>query len=91
MPLNVLGVVVNVAMGAILIVVVITGVMFRTTLTDCETKESKFCMQFTCPCNDEASGPCGLSAQRPGDKPGTYYCINAPLTLVDSSGKRISG
>lgn len=85
---SVTGIIINVIMVIIIIVLVVFGVMFSNELKTCETKQSPFCYTIQCPCDTPTSSspPCFGFAKMPAEKPGQWYCSNAPLSIVDNNG-----
>lgn len=87
---SVTGIIINVIMVIIIIVLVVLGVMYSNELKACETKQSPFCYTIQCPCDTPSgsnpSPPCFGYAKMPAEKPGQWYCSNAPLTAVDNNG-----
>lgn len=85
MVVSVTGIVINVVMVIIILVLVSFGVSYSNALHTCETQQSPFCYSIACPC-DNGQGPCRGYAKMPADKPGHWYCSDAPLTVVDDNG-----
>lgn len=90
MALSIPGIIINVIMVILIVVIIIFGVIYSGDRKQCETNQSTFCHTIQCPC-DNAPGtqtqpPCLGYAKMPGNKPGTWKCSNAPLTVVDDAG-----
>lgn len=88
MQINVTGIIINGIMLLLILALLIAGIVYNSDLRTCESNQSTFCYNIQCPCDDK-NGPCFGFAYRPGPKEGQYYCSNAPMSLVDSSGKII--
>jgi hypothetical protein len=93
MAVSVVGIILNLVILIIIIIVIIVALSYRSELQICEANPSPLCYTIACPCDDPTPGPCFGYAKRPGpaNKPDTWYCSNASQTLVDSSGKTVSG
>lgn len=87
---SIAGIALNLVMVVLIIVIVILAISFNSQLNNCLNRESPFCYQISCPCDggSNATGPCFGASYRPGpaDRPNTWYCSTAPLTLVDNNG-----
>jgi hypothetical protein len=93
MAVSVTGIVINVVILAIIIGLIVVGLMFNTTLRECENEQSPYCYTIQCPCdvsNGTGQAPCFGYAKRPGPENDQWYCSNAPLTLVDANGNPVS-
>jgi len=86
MAVSIGGIIINVVMVVIIIIIVIVGFVFNNELTTCQNTASQLCYQIQCPCDNQQSGPCFGYASRPGSQSGSFYCSNAPGTLVDAGG-----
>lgn len=86
MAVNVGGILINAAMVLLIVVFAVIAIMLNSSLQTCEREQSPYCYTIQCPCDDASKSPCRGYALRPGPKPDTWYCSDAPLTLVDSSG-----
>lgn len=80
------GIIINIILLILLIVLVIAGLMFNKSLGECENQQSANCFTITCPC-DNPGPPCYGNAFRAGSDANTFYCINAPNTLVNEKGQ----
>jgi len=89
MAVSVTGIIINVIMVLIIIGLIVAGIVYNNDLQACESQQSPFCYTIQCPCDNSSTGPCFGYAVMPGPQEGQYYCSNAPLTLVDSSGSII--
>jgi hypothetical protein len=87
MAVNVYGIVINIVMIIVILIMVVLGLMFNTSLKNCETEQSPYCYTITCPCDDDTKGPCFGYATKPGSKEGTFRCSIAENTDVDITGK----
>lgn len=83
---SIVGIIINIIMVVIAIVLIIIGFKFQEELKTCETKQSPFCYTIHCPCDSSSDPPCFGYAKMPAEKPGYWYCSNAPLSMVDSNG-----
>lgn len=88
MAVSVVGIIINIVMLILILMLVIAGVTFNKTLDRCENQQSPYCYTIQCPCDDK-SGPCFGNARIPGPRDGTWYCSNAPNSLVDDSGSSV--
>lgn len=93
MAVSIVGIIINIVVLIIIIIVLIVALSYRSELNLCEANPSPLCYTIACPCDDPTLGPCFGYAKRPGpaDKPDTWYCSNAPSTLVNASGGIVSG
>lgn len=86
------GIIINIIMVIIILVLLVFGFRFSNELHTCETKQSTFCYTIQCPCDNpggeqsSAPPPCFGYAKMPAEKPGQWYCSNAPLSIVDDNG-----
>jgi len=85
MEVSIAGIIVNIILLIIIVILIIVGLRIRADLQECQTVQSPYCPTVQCPC-DAGAAPCGGYAIRPGPSPGTFYCSDAPNTLVDSTG-----
>jgi len=77
------------ALMIVLIIILLTfSVHLTSQLAVCTNSQSPFCLTVSCPCNTNAA-PCFGYSQRNGPREGTWYCSNAPDTLVDAQGKPV--
>jgi hypothetical protein len=88
--ISITGIIINAIMVIIIIVLLVFGFMFNRELHACETKQSPFCYTIQCPCDSTTTGrpppPCFGYAKMQAERPGQWYCSNAPLTAVDDNG-----
>lgn len=90
MQLNVTAIIIIIALLIIIAIMLVYIFRFRGEITTCQSTESPYCLVIGCPCNTASAGPCFGYAQRNGPTTGTFYCSNAPLTLVNSSGAAVT-
>lgn len=82
---SVAGLVINFIMLFFAVGLAIAIFVFRQYLQTCETKESPFCYDVPCPCDDNKGAPCfGYAKKSAGT--GVWYCSNSPYTKVDDNG-----
>lgn len=86
MAISVGGIIINIIMIIGIIILIIVGVIYNNQLNSCQTKQSSFCYNISCPCDDKNQGPCFGYSKMPAGKEGQWYCSNAPLTIVDNNG-----
>lgn len=88
MSVSIVGIILCVVIVIVIIIVLIVALAHRSELNKCEANPNHLCYTIACPCDDPSQGPCHGFAKRPGpeDKPGTWYCSNTPVTLVNNDG-----
>ncbi len=87
--IHITGIIMNMIMVFLIVILLFLGIQYKKNTHTCETQQSPFCYTIQCPCDVTAEGPCFGYAKKPGPVAGQWYCSNAPLTLVDNSGKII--
>ena len=88
--LSISGILLNLALLIFIIVILFIGLSYRSQLETCENKQSPYCYTVQCPCDLESAAPCFGYAKQPGETSGTWYCSDAPYTLVDNNGNVVS-
>lgn len=89
MLVSVTGIIINIIMVLIIIGLLIAGIIYNNDLQICEKKQSPFCYTIQCPCDSQQQAPCFGYTKMPAETSGQWYCSNAPLTAVDSSGSPV--
>lgn len=89
MAISITGIVINVIMLIIIIIIVVLGFSYNNELHTCETKQSPFCYNISCPCDQNNQAPCFGYAKQPAETAGHWYCSNAPLSKVDNNGQLV--
>lgn len=85
------GIILNIIALILIIVAVIATIFQYEALRTCNNNQSDFCYTIVCPNAAKDEKPCGMYPKRPGPRPDTWYCNNAPLTLVDNNGSILTG
>lgn len=86
---NITAIVVIVVLVIIIVIMIVYALRFRSERQACEGTESPYCLSINCPCDNNKTGPCFGYASRPGPSTGTFYCSNAPGSLVNASGQAV--
>lgn len=90
MSIHASGIIINVIMIIAIIVVLVIGMIYNNDYYKCYTNQSQYCYTIICPCDDTSGNACKGYSKMPGPKSGTWYCSDAPLTLVDNDGGILS-
>ena len=83
---NVTAIVVIIVLLIVIVIMLIYALRFRGEVQTCQSTESPYCLSINCPCDNNKVGPCFGYAFRPGPSAGTFYCSNAPGSLVNAAG-----